>query len=128
MGKRLTKEEVVRRLKENERKLSECQYNTCMRTLGYTYDEELGKYFLGNNAFLMNVSDDVVEAGDLITVNENGQLTYKSKAIADFINIWGAELIIGEGAIDEYGIKSKKGLYCINYREIFPNKKKVRSK
>ena len=95
---------------------------------GWTYDEELGKYFLGNNAFLMNVNDNVAEAGDLITINENGQLTYKAKAIADFINIWGAELTIGDGAIDEYGIKCKKGLYCTNYRELYSDKSKVKCK
>lgn len=128
MGGRITKDEVKRRIKESRRELSECQYNTCMRTLGYTYDEELGKYFLGGNAFLMNVSEDVTEVEDLMEVNKDGYPTYTSKAIYDFINIWGAELTIGDGAIDGYGKKHKKGLYCTNYRELFSNKNKVRSK
>lgn len=128
MGKRITKEEVKIRLKECRRELSEYQYNTCMRALGYTYDEKLGKYFLGDNAFLMNLSDDVNEVEDLMEINKDGYPTYMSKAISDFIHIWGADLTILDGAIDEFGRKHKKGLYCINYRELFSDKKKVRSK
>lgn len=107
--------------------LTEEQYEVCMRALGYIYDEELGKFFKGDNAFLMNVSDDVIEVGDLMKFNENGQPTYMAKSICDFMNK-GAELTIGEGAIDDYGKKYKKGLYCTNYRELFSDKKKVRSK
>ena len=112
---------------ENRKYLTESQYNVCMNALGYTYDEELGKFFKGDIAFLGNVSDDVIEVGDLIKINENGKPTYMAKAICDFINR-GAKLIIGEGAIDGYGIKYVKGLYCTNYRELFSGKKKVRSK
>ena len=129
MGKRMTKDEVQRRLllKKIKSVLSESQYNTCMMALGYTYDEEIGKYFLGNNAFLMNVDEEVAEVDDLMTINENGHPTYMAKSICDFMDR-GAELTILEGAIDGYGKKYKKGLYCTNYRELFSDKKKVRSK
>lgn len=107
--------------------LTESQYDTCMMALGYTYDDELCKFFKDDNAFLMNVSEGVTEVGDLITITENGQLTYMAKAICDFINM-GAELVILDGAINGYGKKYKKGLYCTNYRELFSDKKKVRVK
>ena len=130
MKRRMTKDEIERRLllKKQRRELSESQYNTCMIALGYTYDEDLDKYFLGNNAFLMNVSEDVIEVGDLMMINKEGQLTYGAKAIFDFINIWGAELTIGDGAINEYCKKYKKGLFCTNYRELFSDKNKIKSK
>lgn len=102
--------------------LSESQYKYRMLALGYTYDEELRVFFKGNNAFLTNVSGDIVEVDDLMKINEG-----LTKEISYLINR-GAELTIGEGAIDYFGLKCKKGLYCTNYREIFPDKKKVRSK
>ena len=107
--------------------LTDGQYNVCMKALGYTYDEELGKFFKANSAFLMNVIGDITEVEELITINEKGQPTYMAQAICDFMNM-GAKLTIREGAIDGYGIKYKKGLYCTNYRELFSDKKKVRSK
>ena len=110
-----------------KRWLTDSQYEVCMKALGYTYDKELNKFFKNDICFLGNVGDDVVEVGDLITTWEDGQLTCNAKAIATLIN-WGAELFIGEGAIDGYGVKSKKGLYCTNYRELFSDKKKIRSK
>ena len=120
---------MVRKYLQNEsrKNLTDSQYKVCMNALGYTYDGELGKFFKGDNAFLMNVSDDVIEVRDLMKINENGQPTYMAKSICDFMNR-GAVLIVGEGAIDDYGIKYKKGLYCTNYRELFSGKKKVRSK
>ena len=107
--------------------LTDSQYEVCMKALGYTYDEELGKYFKDDSAFIMNLADEVTEVEDLMKFNENGHPVYMAKSICDFINR-GAELTILEGAIDEFGIKYKKGLYCTNYRELFSDKKKVRSK
>lgn len=127
MSKILTKEEVKRRLRESRRELSECQYNTCMRALGYTYDEEFGQFFKDNMCFLGNVRDDVSCISDLMTTDSRGYTSYSSAVLVYFMDK-GAELTIGEGAIDEYGIKCRKGLYCTNYRELFSDKKKVRSK
>lgn len=107
--------------------LTESQYNVCMKALGYTYDEELDKFLMGDNVFLTNISDDITEVCDLININENGHPTYMANVICNFMNK-GAELIIGEGAIDGYGIKHKKALYCTNYRDLLSDKKRVRSK
>jgi len=128
MSRRLTKEEVkIRLLNKHKRVLTESQYNTCMRALGYTYDEELGRFFKDDMCFLGNVGDDVSSVSDLMTTNFNGHVSYRSAVLVYFMDK-GAELTIGEGAIDEYGKKHKKALYCTNYREIFSDKKKVRSK
>ena len=107
--------------------LTDSQYNTCMKALGYTYDEELGKFFKCDSAFLMNIIGDINEVEDLIIINKDGHPAYMSKAICEFMD-FGAKLTIGDGAIDGFGIKYKKGLYCTNYRELFSNKNKVRSK
>ena len=109
------------------RRLRDYQYEVCMKGLGYTYDEKLGKFFKNDMCFLGNVRDNVKDVSDLITTNFNGHVSYGSAVLVYFMDK-GAELTIGEGAIDEYGIKCKKGLYCTNYRELFSDKKKVRSK
>ena len=128
MGKRLTKEEVqIRLLNKPKRILGESQYNTCMKALGYIYDEEFGNFFKDDMCFLGNVGDDVYSVSDLMTTNFNGHVSYRSAVLVYFMDK-GAELTIGDGAIDDYGKKYRKGLYCINYRELFSDKKKVRSK
>ena len=104
--------------------LTDSQYNVCMKALGYTYDEELGQFFKDDMWFLGNVDDDVCCVSDLMSPCV---LSYKDAFLVYFMDK-GAELTIGEGAIDEYGIKRKKALYCTNYRELFSDKKKVRSK
>lgn len=107
--------------------LTEQQYETCMKALGYTFDEELEHFFKGENTFLGNVGDNINDVSDLITFNDNGYPTYMAQVINNFISK-GANLIIGDGSIDDYGIKHKKGLYCTNYRELYSRKTKVRSK
>ena len=111
---------------EGRKCLNNSQYNVCMNALGYTYDEKLGRFFKGDSAFLMNVSEDVTDVADLMEINENGHFTHTAKEICDFTNI-GAKLIIDEGAIDEYGRKYERGLYCTNYRELYSGKIRVRS-
>lgn len=128
MGKRLTKEEVqIRLLNKPKRILNESQYNTCMKALGYAYDEEFGKFFKDDMCFLGNVGDNVSYVSDLVTTDSRGIVSYSSAVLVYFMDK-GAELTIGNGAIDEYGKKHKKALYCTNYRELFSDKKKVRSK
>ena len=107
--------------------LTEEQYDACMKALGYTFDTELEHFFMGGNAFLGNVQDDVDDVSDLITFNDNGYPTIMAQVLSNFMSM-GANLIIAAGAIDDYGVKYKKGLYCTNYRELFSDKKKVRSK
>ena len=107
--------------------LTESQYKACMNALGYIYDEEFGRFFMGEYVFLGNVSDDVTEVVDLMKINENGHLTYASKLLNDFMNR-GAALIIGEGAVDISGKKFKKALYCSNYRDLYSRKNKVKIK
>lgn len=107
--------------------LTDEQYETCMKALGYTYDEELDAFFKDGLCLLCNVDDIVNDVNDLMRIDDKGHPTYMAQALCDFMNR-GAELTIGEGAIDDYGIKYKKGLYCTNYRELFSDKKKVRSK
>lgn len=84
-------------------------------------DTDYGKYFLGDMAFLMNVNDNVNELGDLVQFNTNNHLTYMSQILMDFL-LLGAKLVIGSGAITEYGIKRQKALYCANYKELCPKK------
>jgi len=103
--------------------LTDSQYDTCMKALGYTYDEELGHFFKDDMCFLGNVRDEVSSVNDLM----NGVVSYGSAVLVYFMDK-GAELTIGDGAIDEYGKKHKKALYCTNYRELFSDKKKIRSK
>lgn len=111
--------------------LTDEEYNEQMERLGLVEDPEFGKFFLGDMAFLMNLEDDVNEIGDLIQVNSGGHPTYMSQTLMNF-SMSGAELTIGPGAIDEYGVKQQKALYCTNYRELYSNKntndeKKMRS-
>lgn len=68
----------------------------------------------------MNLDDDVNELDDLIQMNDNHP-TYMSQVLMDF-SMRGADLIIGPGAIDEYGVKHQKALYCTNYRDLYFNK------
>ena len=107
--------------------LNEEQYDVCMRALGYIFEEELGHYFLRGAAFLGNVQDNVNNVDDLLTFYDNGYPTFMAQVLDKFMSS-GANLIIGDGAIDDYGKKYKKGLYCTNYRELFSDKKRVRSK
>jgi len=107
--------------------LTDEQYQICMNALGYTYDEQLDKFFKGDSCFLGNVEDTANDVGDLMKINDKGHPTYMANVLCEFMNK-GAKLIIGEGAIDDYGVKHKKGLYCINYRELFSENKSVRSK
>ena len=111
--------------------LTDEEYNIKMKELGLVEDLEFGKFFLGDMAFLMNLDDNINELGDLIQTNGNHP-TYMSQVLMDF-SISGAELTIGPGAIDEYGVKQQKALYCTNYRELYSNKntneeKNMRSK
>lgn len=99
--------------------LSDEEYNRKMQELGLNEDVDYGKYFLGDMAFLMNVDDDVSELGDLVQFNSNNHPTYASRVLMNFSSR-GAELIIGPGTIDEYGIKKQKAIYCTNYKELFP--------
>lgn len=101
--------------------LTDIEYNKKMEELGLIEDLEYGKYFLGDMAFLMNVDENVNELGDLIQFNKNNHLTYMSQVLMDF-SARGANLVFGPGAIDEYGIKKQKALYCTNYKELFPKK------
>ncbi len=71
-------------------------------------------------AFLGNLDDDVNELGDLIQMNGK-HLTYMSQVLMDF-SMRGAELAIGPGAINEYGVKQPKALYCTNYKKLYSNK------
>jgi hypothetical protein len=107
--------------------LNDRQFNVCMKALGYIYDEEFGQFFKDDMCFLGNVRDEVSSVNDLMTTDSNGFVSYGSAVLVYFMDK-GAELTIGDGAIDEYGKKHKKALYCTNYREIFSDKKKVRSK
>ena len=61
----------------------------------------------------------VKELGDLMQLNANNHPTYISQVLMDF-SARGAELVIGPGTIDEYGVKKQKALYCTNYKELFP--------
>ena len=101
--------------------LTDQEYNKKMEELGLVEDADYGKYFLGDMAFLMNVDDNVSELGDLVQFNSNNHLTYMSQVLMDFSSR-GAKLVIGPGAIDEYGVKNQKALYCTNYKELFPKK------
>lgn len=96
--------------------LTDEEYNSKMKELGLVEDQELGKFFLGDMAFLMNLDDDINELGDLIHMNG-----YMSRVLMDF-SMRGADLTIGPGAIDEYGVEHQKALYCTNYRELYFNK------
>ncbi len=101
--------------------LSDEEYNKKMEELGLVEDLEYGKYFLCDMAFLMNVDESVNELSDLIQLNSNNHATYMSQILMDFSSN-GAKLVIGPGAIDEYGMKKQKALYCTNYKELFPKK------
>ena len=107
------------------KKLNDKQFEVCMRALGYTYDVELDEFFKNDMCFLGNVDDSVSDVSDLMSTNSLGIVTYRSAVLVYFIDK-GADFVIGDGAIDEYGIKYKKGLYCTNYRELFYNKKNVK--
>ena len=72
-------------------------------------------------ALLMNVEDNINELGDLIQINGRHP-SYRSQILMNF-SMSGAELTIGPGAIDEYGVKQQKALYCTNYRELYSTKK-----
>ncbi len=98
--------------------LSDQEYDEKMQELGFVEDKSLGKYFLNDMAFLMNIDDNVTNLSDLITYNSNNHLTYTAQALIDFSRR-GAQLTIGPGAIDEYGVKHKQALYCTNYRELY---------
>lgn len=100
--------------------LTDDEYNNKMKELGFVEDPEFGKFFLGDMAFLMNLNDNINELGDLIQMNSN-RPTHMSQILMDF-SMRGADLTIGPGAIDEYGIKQQKALYCTNYRELYYNK------
>ena len=100
--------------------LTKGEYNNKMKELGLVENQELGKFFLGDMVFLMNLDDDVNELGDLIQMNGNHP-TYMSQVLMDF-SMRGADLTIGPGAIDENGIKHQKALYCTNYKELYFNK------
>lgn len=97
--------------------LTDEEYNSKMNELGLVEDEELGTFFLGDMAFLMNLDDKVNELGDLLQLN-GPHLAYMSQVLTDFSRR-GAKLTIGPGTIDEYGVKQQKALYCTNYREIY---------
>ncbi len=102
--------------------LTDEEYCNKMRELGFVEDPEFGKFFLGDMAFLMNLDDDINELGDLIKMNGNNP-TYTSQVLIDF-SMRGADLIVGSGAIDEYGVRQKRALYCTNYRELYSSKNK----
>lgn len=91
-----------------------------MEELGLVEDPEFGRFFLGDMAFLMNVDSNVNGLGDLVQINGN-QLTYIAQTLMDF-SMRGANLTIGPGTIDEYGVKQQKALYCTNYRELYSKK------
>lgn len=105
--------------------ISDEEYNNKMNELGLVEDKEYGKFFLGDMAFLMNVDDNINELGELIQFNGNHP-TYLSQTLMNF-SMSGAELVIGPGTIDEYGIKHQKALYCTNYKEIYSNKNEERN-
>lgn len=107
-----SKEPIVKVLTDEE-------YNKRMNELGFVEEPEFGKFFLGDKALLMNLSDEVNSLSDLIQISGNHP-TYMSKALMDF-SMSGAELAIGPGAIDEYGIRHNKALYCTNYKELYSN-------
>ena len=107
--------------------LTEEQYDVCMRALGYVYDEEFDKFFKDEMCFLGNVEDAASEISDLMTYNSIGHVSHRWAALIYYMGK-GANFIIGDGAIDKYGIKHKKGLYCSNYRELFSDKSKVKCK
>lgn len=114
-------------LTSSRKYLTGSQYRACMKALGYIFDEELGYFFKDDMCFFGNVDDEIDNAQDLIKVNGDRCPKYSPSAIYYYINI-GVKFVIGEGAIDPQGIKRKKGLYCTNYRELFSDKKKIRSK
>lgn len=107
--------------------LTEQQYEVCMKALGYTFDVQLEHFFRENSAFLGNVGDDINDVYDLITFNDDGYPTYMAQVLNNFMSK-GAKLTIGDGAIDDYGVKYKKGLYCTNYRELYSRKIKTKIK
>lgn len=107
--------------------LTDKQFEVCMKTLGYVYDEEFDKFFKDEMCFLGNVEDTASEISDLMTHNSIGHMSHRWVALIYFMEK-GANFIIGDGAIDKYGIKHKKGLYCTNYRELFCEKNKVKIK
>lgn len=98
--------------------LSDEEYNKKMEELGLVEDESLGKYFLGDMAFLMNLDDSVTSLDDLVNFNNSNHPTYMSQVLMDFSR-QGAKLTIGPGAIDERGVKHKNALYCTNYRDLY---------
>lgn len=102
--------------------LTDEEYCNKMRELGFVEDPEFGKFFLGDMAFLMNLDDNINELGDLIKMNGNNP-TYTSQVLIDF-SMRGADLIVGSGAIDEYGVRQKRALYCTNYRKLYSSKNK----
>lgn len=106
--------------------LTEEQYDVCMRALGYTFDAELEHYFIGENVFICNIGDNINDVKDLITL-DNGYPTFMAQILTNLMSN-GANFIIGDGAIDDYGVKYKKGLYCINYRQLYSKNNKVKTK
>ena len=107
--------------------LSDKEYSKKMEELGLVEDLEYGKYFLNDMAFLMNIDESINELGDLVQFNGNNKLTYISRVLMDFSSL-GAKLTIGPGAIDEYGIKQQKAIYCTKYKELFPKKESISRK
>lgn len=98
--------------------LSDEQYDIQMNELGLVMDQEYGRYFLGDMAFLTNVDDCINELADLIACNSQGHPTYLSQVLMDFSKR-GADLVIGPGTIEEDGTRAKKALYCTNYKELY---------
>lgn len=103
--------------------LSEKEYDERMAELGLIEEKNYEMYFLGDMAFLGNVDDDVNQIADLIKSDGNGHYSYSSETLMKF-SMDGGKLAIGPGAIDDYGVKHKKGLYCTNYKELFSPKNK----
>lgn len=99
--------------------LSDEEYERRMLDLGFTFDEDLGKFFKGESAFFGNVSNDVSQISDvLFETNSFGHLTYGAAALQRYVTE-GAEFVLGDGGIDEYGEQQPKGIYCTNYKELY---------
>lgn len=98
-----------------------------MIDMAFTYNEFVGRFFWFDWAFWGNVSDDVRNVFDLITFNDKGYPTYMATVLNDLMSR-GAKFIVCRGAIDEYGNKCKRALYCINYDELYCTKNRVKSK
>jgi hypothetical protein len=100
-----------------EKLITEKEHERLMFELGFILDNETGKFFDGESAYLGVVDDGVNSIDELIASDIERNPAHPSSYAADMQNC-GAELFIGKGGIDDFGHHHKKGLYCSNYKTL----------